>query len=264
MINKFSFFERRIMPRINRKYYKSTFLHIMVQGINKENIFKNDFYKNLYIKLVNDNIKEFDLKILAYVIMSNHAHILLNYSKIDDVSKFMHRTNQTFAQIYNKCENRVGYVFRGRYKCEQIKDKTYLYNVLTYIHFNPIKAKMVKNLSDYKYSSYNQYLNGNIENQKAYIIFNTYEYKKIFKELHEEYFNKYLKIEKQLKTCQEVIKEFKNKNKISTTELIVKENNLLIQLILDLENNTNLNDKQISELLKIGKNKICNLKKRLQ
>lgn len=251
------------MPRVNRKYYISSFLHIMVQGINKEDIFKNEFYKDLYLKLINENRDEFNLKILAYVIMSNHTHILVNYSNIEDVSKFMHKINQNFAQIYNKMEDRVGYVFRGRYRCEQIKDEAHLYNVLVYIHYNPIKAKMVKNVFDYKYSSYNQYLNGDIGKEIIHMVFNVYDYKKIFIRLHEEYFDKYLKREKQLKTYQEVIEEFKRKNKINTTELIVKENNLLIQLILDLENNTNLNDKQISELLKIGKNKICNLKKRL-
>lgn len=251
------------MPRVNRKYYISSFLHIMVQGINKEDIFKNDFYKNLYLKLINQNIDEYNLKIIAYVIMSNHTHILLSYSNIEDVSKFMHKINQSFAQMYNKSENRVGYVFRGRYRCEQIKDESHLYNVLVYIHYNPIKAKMVKNLSDYKYSSYNQYLNGNIEEEIIHMIFNEHDYKNFFNRLHEEYFDKYLKRKKPLKTYQEVIEEFKSKNKISATELIIKENNLLIQLILDLENSTNLNDKQISELLKIGKNRICNLKKRL-
>ena len=64
------------MSRINRKYYISSFLHIMVQGINKEEIFKNDFYKNLYLKLINEIIEESNLRILAYAIMSNHAHIL--------------------------------------------------------------------------------------------------------------------------------------------------------------------------------------------
>lgn len=251
------------MSRINRKYYISSFLHIMVQGINKEEIFKNDFYKNLYLKLINENIEESNLRILAYAIMSNHAHILLKYSKIENVSEFMHKVNQNFAQIYNKMENRVGYVFRGRYRCEQIKDEAHLYNVLAYIHFNPYKAKIANRLSDYKFSSYNDYINGNIEKEKIYMIFNTYDYKDIFKKLHKEYFNKYLEKEKNKRTYNEVIKEFKDKNKINSIELIVKENNLLIQLILELENNTNLNDKQITELLKIGKNRIAYLKNKL-
>lgn len=251
------------MPRINRKYYISSFLHIMVQGINKEAIFKSDFYKNLYISLLRKYINEKGLKLLAYVIMDNHAHVLLKYSKIEDVSYVMHKVNQFFAQAYNKYENRVGYVFRGRYRCEQIKDRSHLYNVFAYIHFNPVKANLVRKISDYKFSSYNEYSNGDIGQEEIYMIFDTYDYKEIFNILHERYLENYLRKQKKIRKYEDVINEFKCKNKIHSTELIVKENNLLIELIFDLENNTNLTDKEIARILKIGKNKICNLKKRL-
>ena len=252
------------MPRINRKYYTSSFLHIMVQGINKEDIFKNDLYKNLYIKLINETLEEFKLKILAYVIMSNHAHILLSYNNIDNISKFMHKINQFFAQMYNKNENRVGYVFRGRYRCEQIKDEDHLYNVIAYIHFNPIKANITNKLSEYKFSSYIQYIRGNVEKEKVYMIFNTYDYKILFLKLHQDYYENYLKKQRNKKSYEDVIREFKDRNKISSMKLILKEKNLLIHLILDLEDNTNLSDKQICEILKIGKNRITNLKKKLK
>lgn len=251
------------MPRINRKDYISSFLHIMVQGINKEDIFKEDFYKELYIGLIDENIKQFDLNNSGYAIMDNHAHLLLNYLKIENVSKFMHKINQRFAQIYNMKEKRVGYVFRGRYRCEQIKDEAHLYNVLAYIHFNPVKANKVKYLIDYKFSSYSKYINGNIEKEIPYMIFKTYDYKTIFINLHKVYFEKYVKNYKKIKDYKDVIKEFKSKNKIVTTELIVKEKNLLFQLILELENSTNLNDKQISKILNIGKNRIRTLKSKI-
>ncbi len=251
------------MSRVNRKYYTSSFLHIMVQGINKENIFKKDFYKNLYIKLLSENINEYNSKLLAYVIMDNHTHILLNYSEIEDVSKLMHKINQAFAQIYNKIEERVGYVFRGRYRCEQIKDEAHLYNTIAYIHFNPVKANIVKNPIDYKFSSYSKYIKGKIKKDNAYMIFKTYDYKEKVENLHKYYSEMYLKKYKRIKNPKEIIEEFKIKNKIITTEIITKENNLLIQLILDLENNTNLSDKEIANALKIGKNRICRLKSKL-
>ena len=165
------------MPRVNRKYYISSFLHIMVQGINKEKIFKTDFYKNFYIKLMKIIQADFDIEILAYTIMDNHSHILLYYKNIEDVSKFMGKLNQKFAQFYNKNENRVGYVFRGRYRCEQITDIAHLYNVLPYIHFNPYKAGIVNNLLDYKFSSYPLYLKGRVNKEKGLILFNTNEIK---------------------------------------------------------------------------------------
>lgn len=248
------------MPRLNRKYYISSFLHIMVQGINKEDIFRIDFYKNLYIKLINTMQKDFDIDVLAYTVMSNHAHILLYYNNIEDVSKFIGRVNQKFAQVYNKTENRVGYVFRGRYKCEQITDREYLYNVLPYIHFNPYKAGIVNKLLDYQFSTYPKYLNDKIDRKKGFILFNTYDYKDLFIKLHKEYFKRFLN--KKL-TCEDIIIDYKNRNKINTTELILKDKNLLLELILEIQEKTMFSNKEISEFLGIGKNRITNLMKQL-
>ena len=90
------------MPRISRKNYISSFLHIMVQGINREYIFQKDYFKNLYIKLTNEKFDESNIHLIAFTIMENHAHFLISYEKIEDVSNCMHKINQTFAQMYNK------------------------------------------------------------------------------------------------------------------------------------------------------------------
>lgn len=248
------------MPRVNRKYYISSFLHIMVQGINKEEIFKTDFYKNLYIRLMETIQSDFDIEILAYAIMNNHSHVLLYYNNIEDVSKFIGRLNQKFAQLYNKNENRVGYVFRGRYQCEQITDISHLHNVLPYIHFNPYKAGIVRNLIEYKFSSYPQYLNDKVDIEKGFILFNTYDYKELFIQVHQEYYKKILN--KKL-TCEEIVLDYKKRNKINTTEMILKDNNLLIGLILELQEKTRLTNKEICGFLGIGKNRITNLKKKV-
>ena len=248
------------MPRVNRKYYTSSFLHIMVQGINKEEIFKTDFYKNLYIRLMKTIQSDFDIEILAYAIMNNHSHVLLYYNNIEDVSKFIGKLNQKFAQLYNKNENRVGYVFRGRYKCEQITDISHLHNVLPYIHFNPYKAGIVRNLIEYKFSSYPQYLNDKVDIEKGFILFNTYDYKELFIQVHQEYYKKILN--KKL-TYEEIVLDYKKRNKINTKEMILKDNNLLIGLILELQEKTRLTNKEICEFLGIGKNRITNLKKKV-
>lgn len=247
------------MPRVSRQSYISSFLHIMVQGINKEDIFKEEFYKNLYLKLIRKISDEFNIVILAYVIMNNHVHILIYYNDVQDISKFMHKVNQNFAQIYNKNNNRVGYVFRDRYKCQQIKDITNLYMVLAYIHFNPYKAGIVNKLADYKFSSYNQYINGNIDRKNIYYLFQIDDYKLLFEEIHKKYFTKFLNNSQ--KTYKDIIEDFKIKNGIERLQNINKDKELLKSLILELKSKTDLSERQICQELKIGKNRITKLKK---
>lgn len=67
------------MPRINRNNLNSLYLHVMVQGINKEKIFKNDYYKNKYLNYIVEEQKNKNVRCLVYVIMDNHAHILIYY-----------------------------------------------------------------------------------------------------------------------------------------------------------------------------------------
>lgn len=131
----------------------------MVQGLNKEYIFNEDYYKEKYINLIKKYIKKYDVLLLSYCIMDNHAHILVYTEQINQLSMFMQNINSKFALYYNKNIARVGYVFRGRYNSQYINSKKYLLNCLNYIHMNPVSANIVEKPEQYKYSTYNDYLN---------------------------------------------------------------------------------------------------------
>ena len=146
------------MPRIARKYLIGKVFHIMVQGLNKEYIFEKTSYKEKYKKLLKENIKKYNIKIIAYCIMNNHAHVLIYSENINRISKFMQRINTIYALYYNKIEKRVGYVFRDRFNIQVIDDEEHLKNCIVYIHQNPVKAYLINNIGDYKYSSYNEYI----------------------------------------------------------------------------------------------------------
>ena len=148
------------MSRVARKYLGTSFFHIMVQGIQKEYIFNHEKYIKKYLELLKKYTKELDIEIVAYCIMSNHAHMLLYTENTDAMSKAMQRINTSYAQYYNKVkEGRVGYVFRNRFKSEPITNKRYLLQCIKYIHQNPVKANMVVKSEDYQFSSYNEYKN---------------------------------------------------------------------------------------------------------
>ncbi len=120
------------IPRIARKNLDTPFIHVMVQGVNKEFIFYKNKYIEKYLSIIEANKEKYDFTILAYCVMNNHAHFLVYTEGINDFGKFMHKINLLYAQMYNKEENRYGVLFRNRYKTEPIYDIKYLVNYKVY------------------------------------------------------------------------------------------------------------------------------------
>lgn len=108
------------MLRIGRNNFNTSFFHVIVQGINKEYIFYKEEHIEQYIELLFDNLKKYDVKIAAYCVMNNHAHMLLYTESIEDMFGYMKSVNTSYAKYYNRNENRVGFVFRNRYRSEPI------------------------------------------------------------------------------------------------------------------------------------------------
>lgn len=145
------------MSRLARKDLNTSFFHVMSQGINKEKIFKKNSFKIKYRSILTKNELLTDVQIIAYCIMDNHVHLLIYSENIDNLSLFMKNVNTEYAQYYNWKYNRVGYVFRDRFKSQPIYNKEYLYKCINYIHLNPVKAGYVKGCNDYAFSSYGEY-----------------------------------------------------------------------------------------------------------
>ena len=120
------------MPRIARDVFDASFFHVIVQGINKEFIFKEERFINQYLKLIRKHIDNFNVEIIAYCIMGNHAHFLLKTDSIEEISKVMHKTNGMYAKYYNFINERVGYVFRDRFLSEPIMNQRYFIQCIKY------------------------------------------------------------------------------------------------------------------------------------
>ena len=254
------------MPRISRESIISPYIHVIIQGIDKEYIFQKNEYKLEYLKLLKKNISEFDdVKLLAYCVMDNHIHLLIYTENVNELSKVMSRVNTSYGIFYNKSMNRVGYVFRNRYYTQQILDKKHLWNVLAYIHKNPVKAKIVKSEKDYKYSSYNDFINNNINKEIINLIFNDENYINQFYYIHKNYSeNNIIDIKDDIKTTiskvKNIVKNFCTKYNVEIN-IAKKDNYLLKKLVSEIKNNSDASNKLICEHLGIGKNRITNLKK---
>lgn len=229
----------------------------MVQGLNKEYIFNKDYYKNEYINLMKKYIKICDVLLLSYCIMDNHAHILIYTEKINQLSLFMQNVNSKFAIYYNKDVDRVGYVFRDRYNSQYINSKRYLLNCLNYIHMNPVKANIVNKPEEYKYSTYNNYINktGIVDNNVLNKIFDTEKnYLDIFLSIPDEEFE-VMDIDREEKNFEIATKIFLDNN--NTTIKEIKENkSMLKKYCIEMIVNKKYKQVQVSKLLNKSKSTI--------
>ena len=145
------------MGRVARRFSENGLYHVVFRGVNKQSIFEEDWD---YIKLKNTLIElkaEMNFEIYVYCFMSNHIHILLKEKNIGDISLIMKRLLTKYARWYNIKYHRSGALIANRYKSQPIDVDEYFLNVIRYIHQNPLKAGIVNNVSEYKWSSYNEY-----------------------------------------------------------------------------------------------------------
>ena len=237
------------MARKARENLETSFFHVMVQGINKEYIFKKERYIRQYINLLRNNIYNVQLKIISFCIMSNHAHLLIRTESIEDLSTYMQKVNSSYAKYYNYMEDgRVGYVFRDRFKSEPILERRRLIRCVKYIHNNPVKAGMVKNIIDYKYSSYKYYS----EHILNHGIFTKDEMQYICDDntgIEGDFIDIDIKMEDRIKNG---ILEFLEKENIKTFEIFEKRD-ILKKLIKYLKFDKKINYIEIKKYLEISR-----------
>lgn len=243
------------MPRRARRDVNSNFSHVMVQGIEKKYIFHTDFYKNKFYKIMLDKVIDGQMYIVAYCIMGNHAHILLNTQNVNVLSKYMKSVDTAFAKFYNESENRVGYLFRDRFRSEPINTEQQLYNCIAYIHNNPVKANLVSKPDEYIYSSYNDYiLKKNIFDENlAMQIFGTKQYLDLFKFIH--YFSdEFIEYSPEVKENHSEIN-----NMIYNTNRLNEQS--LYETCMFLKEK-NWSNRKIAEVLHVNRNKINQIVKK--
>ena len=148
------------MPKTAREKSETGIYHIMLRGIDKRNLFleKSDYEK--FIEYIVKAKEKTDFTVYAYCLMTNHVHMLLK-TENEGIGNIIRRITVGYAQYHNIKNSRTGHLFQNRFKSEPVDTDEYFLTVLRYIHQNPLKAKMVKKIEDYKWSSYNAYVNKN-------------------------------------------------------------------------------------------------------
>ncbi|MCA1031373.1 transposase [Bacillus timonensis] len=144
------------LPRGARRKSNTKVYHIILRGVNRQTIFEEPEDAHMFLRTLKKFKEQCGYKIFAYCLMDNHIHLLIK-EESEDLGITMRRIGASFVYWYNLKYDRIGHLFQDRYKSEPVEDVKYLVNVLRYIHQNPIKAGIVKNVSDYQWSSYSEY-----------------------------------------------------------------------------------------------------------
>lgn len=223
------------MARIARQISQSGLYHIVFRGVNRQHIFEEE---SDYIKLKETLMtlkREMGFEIYAYCFMTNHVHIMLKEKNNGDISQIMKRLLTKYARWYNIKYKRSGALIANRYKSQPIEVDEYFLAVVRYIHQNPLKAQMVKKLSDYEWSSYNEYAKCEEGLADKEFIFDMINGAKEFKEFHETMEENIFTVDDKVKITDEgirrnIIKEYKIEPKTICSMDKQKRNEILAQL----------------------------------
>ncbi|MCF8068302.1 MAG: transposase [Desulfobacterales bacterium] len=141
------------MPRKARIDAPGALHHIIIRGIERKAIFKNDVDKDNFLERLGSILKETETPCYAWVLMSNHAHLLMKTGYVP-IATIMRRLITVYAQQFNRKYNRHGQLFQNRYKSFLCEEEVYLKELVRYIHLNPVRAKMVKEMAGLKLYPY--------------------------------------------------------------------------------------------------------------
>ena len=148
------------MSRTARFVVDNGFYHVMNRGNDKKEIFKEKKDYEYFLELLKSTKEKYDIKIYHYVLMYNHFHLILKAKTGKDLSDSMQRITMMYTQYYRKHYEGVGHFFQDRFKSFIIQEGHYLLECSRYVELNPVKAGIVEDAKDYKWSSYKSYIEG--------------------------------------------------------------------------------------------------------
>lgn len=142
------------MPRRPRLVTSGVPLHIIQRGNNRQRCFLVDADYLVYLAMLYKAARLASCNVHAYVLMSNHIHVLATPGSDSSAAHMMKSVGERYVRYFNKRYERTGTLWDGRYKSCPVHDETYLMVCYRYVELNPVRAGIVENPLDYRWSSY--------------------------------------------------------------------------------------------------------------
>ena len=139
------------LPRFDVPGYPQ---HVIQRGNNRGIIFAGEEDYTFYLEKLGEACKKYQCDLHAYVLMTNHVHLLMTPHLKGSIGKVMQMLGRYYVQYFNFQYNRTGTLWEGRYKATVLESEHYLLSCSRYIELNPVRADIVKHPADYPWSSY--------------------------------------------------------------------------------------------------------------
>jgi putative transposase len=130
--------------------------HLIVRGNNRDVLFRDDADRMIFLRFLEEAIEACACDLHAYVLMTNHVHLLSTGHIPGELSEMMQRIGRRFARLMNMRWGRTGTLFEGRFRSSLVDSEAYLLKCMSYIELNPVRAGMVRSPADYAWSSYGE------------------------------------------------------------------------------------------------------------
>lgn len=131
--------------------------HVIQRGNNRQAVFARTADHEFFLALLEEYAKQFGVAIHAYVLMSNHFHLLATPQTDQSIPQMMQALGRRYVRHFNAAQARTGTLWEGRYKSTVIDSEHYLLACMAYIDLNPVRAGMVSQPQDYAWSSHRHY-----------------------------------------------------------------------------------------------------------
>lgn len=142
------------MTRLGRFFLPDHPQHVIVRGNNRVDIFRDDDDRLFYLRRLGAASRKHGCAIHAYVLMSNHVHLLMSPASTSSVAGTIQSVGRSYVQVFNRRYERTGTLWEGRYRATLVDSDSYLLACMRYVELNPVRAGIVSEPSRFRWSSY--------------------------------------------------------------------------------------------------------------
>jgi len=151
------------MPRLPRLFAEGVASHAILRGNNRQDIFRSNSDRNYFLRCLGEAAAIQKMAIHAYVLMSNHVHLLGTGSLASSIPKTIQSVGRRYVAYFNARYGRTGTLWEGRYRCTVVETDKYLLACHRYLDLNPVRAGLTPAPGDYIWSSHRFYVSNHYD-----------------------------------------------------------------------------------------------------